>query len=213
MRQRRSPGFTLIEILVVVAILGIIVAIAVVNYLNAIGRARQRRSMSDMRSLATAIEAYAADLDRYPPASAFTMPPDLDLPTLNLQNARPYLQPTYMKTVPMVDGWNSWFLYGTSESRTDYALSAAAQGGAAADNALVRSDDRLHGRHHPRERAVRSVARGGPEVMATGGSSASGTDTLRESRGGAATNFVGDTRRTWAHHGGYVGFHRRPGSA
>lgn len=129
MRHRRSPGFTLIEILVVVAILGIIVAIAVVNYLNAIGRARQRRSMSDMRSLATAIEAYAADLDRYPPASAFTMPPDLDFPTLSLVNARPYLQPTYMKTVPMVDGWNSWFLYGTSESRTDYALSAAAQGG------------------------------------------------------------------------------------
>ena len=131
MRQRRSPGFTLIEVLVVVAILGIIVAIAVINYLSAIGRARQRRSMSDMRGLATAVEAYAADLDRYPPASAFTLPVGLDLPTLNLVNASTYLQPTYMKAVPLVDGWNSWFLYGTTASRTDYALSAAAQGGEA----------------------------------------------------------------------------------
>jgi general secretion pathway protein G len=129
MRQRRSPGFTLIEILVVVAILGIIVAIAVINYLNAIGRARQRRSMSDMRGIATALEAYAADLDRYPPASAFTLPPGLGLPTLNLETARPYLQPTYIKAVPLQDGWNSWFLYGTAPSKADYILLAAGQGG------------------------------------------------------------------------------------
>lgn len=129
MRQRRSPGFTLIEILVVVAILGIIVAIAVINYLNAIGRARQRRSMSDMRGIATALEAYAADLDRYPPSGAYTLPTGLALPTMSLETARPYLQPTYMKAVPMQDGWNSWFLYGTTTSRSDYALLTAAQGG------------------------------------------------------------------------------------
>ncbi len=129
MRQRRPTGFTLIEVLVVVAILGIIVAIAVINYLNAIERARQRRSMSDLRSLATAVEAYAADLDRYPPASAFVLPAGLDLPTQNLENTRPYLQPTYVKAVPMVDGWNSWFLYSTTPSRTEYAIRAASRGG------------------------------------------------------------------------------------
>lgn len=129
MRQRRSPGFTLIEILVVVAILGIIVAIAVINYLNAIGRARQRRSMSDMRGIATALEAYAADLDRYPPSGAFTLPAGLSLPTANLETTRAYLQPTYIKAVPVQDGWNSWFLYSTTTSRTDFALRTAAQGG------------------------------------------------------------------------------------
>lgn len=129
MRHRRFSGFTLIEVLVVVAIVGIIVAIAVINYLNAIDRARQRRSMSDMRSIATAVEAYAADLDRYPPASAFVLPAGLDLPTLNLLNTGPYIQPTYIKAVPLVDGWNSWFLYGTTASNSDYALRSTGRGG------------------------------------------------------------------------------------
>ena len=129
MRHRRSAGFTLIELLVTVAIIGILVAIAVVNYRAAVDRARQRRSMADMRGISTAMEAYAADLDRYPPAAAYTLPPDLSLPTENMLVARPYLQPTYMRLVPVTDGWNSWFLYGTTEERTDYALRTAGVGG------------------------------------------------------------------------------------
>jgi general secretion pathway protein G len=129
MPLRRAAGFTLIEILVVVAILGILAAIAAINYISAIERARQRRSMGDMRGLSTALEAYAGDLERYPPASGFALPPGLSLPTADLQATRPYLQPTYMRTVPLVDGWNSWFAYGTDAARTDYALRSMGRGG------------------------------------------------------------------------------------
>ena len=68
--RRTTPrGFTLIELLIVVAIIGIIVAISFVNMINAIQRAKQKRSMADIKSLSSALEAYAADLNFYPAAA------------------------------------------------------------------------------------------------------------------------------------------------
>src|ERR1017187_7289029 len=68
MKKRNHKGFTLIELLIVVAIIGIIVAIAIPNLLNAIQRAKQKRTMGDMRSAGTAADAYAVDFNHYPAA-------------------------------------------------------------------------------------------------------------------------------------------------
>ncbi len=59
-------AFTLIELLIVVAIIAILAAIAVPNFLEAQTRAKVSRDMADMRSLATAVEAYQVDNNRYP---------------------------------------------------------------------------------------------------------------------------------------------------
>ncbi len=60
-------GFTLIELLIVVAIIAILAAIAVPNFLEAQTRSKLSRVASDMRTLATALEAYATDNNgRYP---------------------------------------------------------------------------------------------------------------------------------------------------
>ncbi|HBF35528.1 TPA: hypothetical protein DDW35_13275 [Candidatus Sumerlaeota bacterium] len=62
-----KKAFTLIELLIVVAIIAILAAIAVPNFLEAQVRAKISRAHSDMRSLATAIEAYSVDnKSRYP---------------------------------------------------------------------------------------------------------------------------------------------------
>ncbi|HUT57937.1 MAG TPA: prepilin-type N-terminal cleavage/methylation domain-containing protein [Phycisphaerae bacterium] len=71
MHAERRHGFTLIELLIVVAIIAILAAIAVPNFLEAQIRSKVSRVRSDMRSLATAIEAYRIDENGYMPYSAW----------------------------------------------------------------------------------------------------------------------------------------------
>lgn len=61
-----KKGFTLIELLIVVAIIAILAAIAVPNFLEAQTRSKVSRVKSDMRSMATALEAYYVDNNAYP---------------------------------------------------------------------------------------------------------------------------------------------------
>ncbi len=54
-------AFTLIELLIVVAIIGILAAIAIPNFLNAQVRAKISRALADLRSINTAMEMYVID--------------------------------------------------------------------------------------------------------------------------------------------------------
>src|SRR5438067_8339679 len=60
-------AFTLIELLIVVAIIAILAAIAVPNFLEAQTRAKVSRAKADLRTVATALEAYNVDTNKYPP--------------------------------------------------------------------------------------------------------------------------------------------------
>ena len=72
-RARDQKGFTLIELQIVVAIIGILAGIAIPNLLTAMQRSKQKRTMADMRTIAAAWEARTTDVNRYN-AAGMTLP-------------------------------------------------------------------------------------------------------------------------------------------
>ncbi len=64
--MKRNTAFTLIELLIVVAIIAILAAIAVPNFLEAQTRAKVSAGKAALRTMATALESYAVDNVKYP---------------------------------------------------------------------------------------------------------------------------------------------------
>jgi general secretion pathway protein G len=124
MRRLRNSGFTLIELLIVVAIIGIIAAIATVAFLTAIDRARQKRSMADIRLIATAWESRAADAQSYL-VSGFTFP----TAPVTFDDLYGALSPTYIRQLPRYDGWGKPFEFGAGPSSKLYGIRSAGSDG------------------------------------------------------------------------------------
>jgi type II secretory pathway pseudopilin PulG len=119
-----------VELLMVVAIIGILSAIAIPNLINALQRAKQKRTMVSIRNLATAWEARASDVSKYNAAgiSGASVP----VPLVDLAGE---LEPTYMKVVPRKDGWErdlscyAEFALGDTQVAQRYAITSPGRDG------------------------------------------------------------------------------------
>lgn len=63
---KKEQGFTLIELIIVMVIIGILVLLLLPNLSNGPKRARDSQRKSDFRSVQTALEQYFADFNTYP---------------------------------------------------------------------------------------------------------------------------------------------------
>jgi general secretion pathway protein G len=109
----------IVAVFFLVAIIGILAAIAIPNMLTAQNRAKQKRTMADMRSLATACEAYATDNNRYPNATS-------------IDGLRPMLTPTYIRELPVMDGWKHDLRYeawSRANELDSYGIASAGKDG------------------------------------------------------------------------------------
>jgi prepilin-type N-terminal cleavage/methylation domain-containing protein len=120
-----KKGFTLIELLIVVALVGIHAAIAITHYNSAIVRTKQRRTMVDMRTIATAWESRTVETNRYNAAAAGYQGIDQPVGLDDLEGA---LAPTYVRQIPKFDGWSHPFLcftdtaWGGGTRASQYAI-------------------------------------------------------------------------------------------
>ena len=67
-KMGNQKGFTLIELMIVVAIIGILTAIAFPLYANVQARARMAKAQADARTLASAVVVYSAHVGTLPAA-------------------------------------------------------------------------------------------------------------------------------------------------
>lgn len=113
-----APGRRKLRLVAGIAILAAIVVAGIVatNFMGGLtsGRSRQKRTLSDMRSISTAIEAYGTDANGYPAAGS-------------LDALVPVLVPRYIRDLPREDGWGNPYRFASNAK--SYRLASAGKGG------------------------------------------------------------------------------------
>jgi len=135
--SRRARGFTLIEIMVVVVILGILAVLVAPNVISRIDDARVAKVKQDIRAYETALNLYRMDNYNYPST-------DLGLQALvqqpNDPSVRNWRQGGYIDTMRK-DPWGTEYLYVFPGSRGReydlYSLGADGQPGGDGVNADI----------------------------------------------------------------------------
>ena len=112
----RQRGFTLIEIMVVVVIIGLLAALVAPALIGNIDRAQVNRARADIRSIETALNLYRLDNFRYPSTDQ-----GLDALVSNPGDAAAPNWKAYLRSLPS-DPWNQPYQYVYPGQRGEFDL-------------------------------------------------------------------------------------------
>jgi type II secretion system protein G len=98
--SRPAAGFTLIEMLIVVVIVGILAALLIPQFITSVQKAKQKGTMQDMNGIAKSIIDYITDIG-YAPEQSGALVAGSDF----VEKLRPF----YVKALPLTDQWGTAF--------------------------------------------------------------------------------------------------------
>ncbi len=112
---KKSGGFTLLELLIVIVIIGILAVLIVPNLTAGPKRARDSQRKSDMRNVKTALETYFNDNNVYPSAA-------------NYAGLTSVLVPGFIKAMPTdPKAGNAAYTYTSASPYSTYSITATCE--------------------------------------------------------------------------------------
>lgn len=131
--MKHDAGYTLTEMLVVMAIIGLIAAVLTPALVGQLGRARAKTAQMQLQTIAAGLEMYRSDVGKYPTSSE-----GLGVLLSPAGEAEGWVGPYLKDSKSLVDPWGNAIQYALGEGGRSYVVTSYGADGTASGSGLDR---------------------------------------------------------------------------